>query len=95
MQSPSRGRRQWPIGSTRATSHGSVTPRCDDRVEPSSSVGLRLTWLLLSVLRTRCDDRAVTSRIHRSLDPEHMYPAAAIQQPRNTFSTDEDLHQRH
>lgn len=50
--------------------------------------------LLGFALPTRCDYLAVTDRVHRSLDPGHMYPGAAIQQPSN-ISTDEDLHERH
>lgn len=34
LESPSNRLRQWTIGPVRATSHGSVTPRRDDRVEP-------------------------------------------------------------
>lgn len=34
LESPSNSLRQWTIGPVRATSHGSVTPRRDDRVEP-------------------------------------------------------------
>lgn len=52
LESPASGQRQWTIGSARATSHGSVAPRRDHRVEP---------------IRRGTDFLGLVHRIHREL----------------------------